>query len=89
MLINFCVLNFAKTLQPMNIPVFVIFSHLPKGFFSVSLGVQTHVITQKKGTTMFFKKPFADFRGLASVILETVFRGTIFHYGISKFSSKQ
>jgi hypothetical protein len=66
--------------------IFVIFGHFRKAFSPIFLGVQRHVIAQKKGTVLFFKKPIADWLGLA-VFLETVFRGTIFFFRKSKFSS--
>jgi hypothetical protein len=51
------------------------------------VGVQTHVIAQKKETVLHFKTPFADWRGLAPIFPETVVSGTIFHYRKIEFSS--
>jgi hypothetical protein len=59
-------------------PVFAIFGHFRIAFSPIFLGVQIHVIPQKKVTFLYLKKPFVDWCGLASVFLETVFRETIF-----------
>jgi hypothetical protein len=56
-----------KPAKNAKIPVFVIFGYFQIAFSPVFLGVQTHVIPQKKGTVLYLKRPFADFSQFLSL----------------------
>jgi hypothetical protein len=51
---------FLKPAKNLQIPVFVIFGNFQIAFSPIFLSVRTHVIPQKKGTILYFKRSFSD-----------------------------